>query len=299
MKTFEVVIIGGSYAGLSAALALGRSLRNTLVIDAGLPCNRQTPHSQNFLTQDGSTPAMISTQAKKQVQQYETVQFYKGIAEKIAKTDFGFEVTTSHRSKFYAKRIVLATGVKDLLPKIKGFSECWGISIIHCPYCHGYEHSEQKTAIYGNSERVFHLAPMVKNLTNNLSILTSKVSDFDAAQQQKLNENNIQLVAKEITEIIHTDGQVKSIRFHDGSEEMFDVIYASIPFEQNTNIPQHLGCELDDMGLIKTDFMQQTNVPGVFACGDISSPLRSVAYAVATGNIAGAVANNQLCQENF
>src|SRR5690606_17865245 len=172
IKDFEVIIIGGSYAGLSAAMALGRSLRTVLIVDSGLPCNRQTPHSHNFLTQDGKTPMEISKLAKQQVKKYETVQFYNGLAISGTKTTNGFEIVTDTNDKFAAKKLIFATGVRDIMPDIKGFTECWGISIIHCPYCHGYEYREKNTAIIANGAKAFHMASLINNLTNNITILT-------------------------------------------------------------------------------------------------------------------------------
>src|SRR5690606_26609566 len=138
-KHFDVIIIGGSYAGLSAAMALGRALRNVLIIDGGSPCNRQTPHSHNFITQDGEKPHIIAEKARTQVLQYPTIKFITGIAHSGFKTEFGFTITTKANETFEAKKLIFATGLKDNMPDIKGFSECWGISVIHCPYCHGYE----------------------------------------------------------------------------------------------------------------------------------------------------------------
>ena len=138
-KDPEVIILGGSYAGLSAAMALGRSLRRVLIIDSGLPCNRQTPHSHNFLTQDGEQPAEIARKAKEQVLSYPTVHLLEETAVKGEKTQNGFLITTASGQRFTAKKLIIATGIKDLLPDLKGFAECWGISVVHCPYCHGYE----------------------------------------------------------------------------------------------------------------------------------------------------------------
>src|SRR5687767_10565291 len=133
-KNFDVIIIGGSYAGLSAAMALGRALRNVLIIDSGKPCNRQTPHSHNFITQDGKTPAEIATLAKQQVEKYDTVTFFSGLATDGAKTENGFQIQTGSGETFRAKKLIFATGVKDVMPTIEGYAECWGISVLHCPY---------------------------------------------------------------------------------------------------------------------------------------------------------------------
>jgi thioredoxin reductase len=170
---FDVIIIGGSYSGLSAAMSLGRALRQVLVIDSGLPCNRQTPHSHNFITQDGEKPAVISAKAKLQVEYYNSVQFYSGLATEAVKTQNAFEITTESGKVFYAKKILFATGVKDLLPEIPGLAECWGISVIHCPYCHGYEVKQQKTAIIANGAMGFEYAKMISNWTKDLRILTN------------------------------------------------------------------------------------------------------------------------------
>ncbi|MCX2678371.1 NAD(P)/FAD-dependent oxidoreductase [Galbibacter sp. EGI 63066] len=298
-ENFEVIIVGGSYAGLSAAMTLGRSLRNVLIIDSGKPCNRQTPHSHNFLTQDGKTPKEISTIAKQQVEQYNTVSFLKDVAIKGRKIPSGFKIKTETGKVFTAKKLIFATGVKDIMHSIKGFSDCWGISVIHCPYCHGYEHKAVKTAIIANGERAFHVAPLVNNLTNDLTILTNDRMDFEESQLKKLEKHNIAVIEKEISEIEHQNGYLKKIVFKDGSKENFLAAYALIPFEQHTSIPIEIGCELTEQGHIKVDFLQQTTVDGIFACGDNSSPMRSVAYAVATGNIAGAMVNKELSDEQF
>ncbi|SHJ98457.1 NAD(P)/FAD-dependent oxidoreductase [Pseudozobellia thermophila] len=298
-KEFEVIIIGGSYAGLSAALSLGRSLRKTLVIDAGKPCNRQTPHSHNFLTQDGSTPQELLERAKKQVSRYDRVKFYDGHAISGKRTSTGFEITTSKQAVFSAKKLVFATGIKDLIPNIKGFSECWGISVVHCPYCHGYEIRKKKTAILANGEKAFHLAPLVRNLTDDITVITAGKPDFSEGQMSRLHRNRIRILEKEIAEIKHVDGQLKTLVFKDGSQEGYDAAYAPIPFEQNTGIPQELGCNITEGGYIEVDPMYKTTQEGIFACGDGSSMFRSVATAVYGGNVTGALLNKELTEESF
>ncbi|WP_067147878.1 NAD(P)/FAD-dependent oxidoreductase [Pseudotamlana agarivorans] len=299
MKNYEVIIIGGSYAGLSAALALGRSLREVLIIDARQPCNQQTPHSQNFLTQDGETPQAISEKAKAQVSLYKTITFLDDFALSGTKTATEFEISTKSKGIFSAKKIILATGVKDIMPNIKGFSECWGISVIHCPYCHGYEHKGVKTAILTNQAHALHLAPLVKNLNPDLIILTQGAYQFNNEEITKLEANNISIINKEITEIIHENGYLNAVLFNDGTKENFEAIYASVPFEQHGDISKQLGCAFTEQGHIETNMFQQTAIEGIYACGDNSSPMRSVAYAVSTGNIAGAMINKELCDQDF
>lgn len=298
-KNFDVIIVGGSYAGLSSAMALGRSMRNVLIIDSGLPCNQQTPHSHNFITQDGVKPKEIAEIAKTQVLKYDTVKLLNDLAVSGQKTKDGFIITTQTSKEFKTKKLVFATGIKDIMPDIKGFSECWGISVIHCPYCHGYEFRNQKTGIFSNGEKAFHVASLVNNLTNNITMLTSGKAEFNSDQLEKLNKNNIRIVEKEIAEIEHENGHIKNVIFKDDSKMNFDALYSSVPFTQHSDIPTALGCELTEQGHIKVDNFQKTTVKGIFACGDNSTMMRSVAYAVATGGITGSMANKELTDEQF
>ncbi|WP_420575122.1 NAD(P)/FAD-dependent oxidoreductase [Kordia sp.] len=298
-NNFEVIIIGGSYAGLSAAMALGRSLRNVLIIDGGFPCNRQTPYSHNFITHDGTTPAEISEKAKTQVLNYDTVHFVKDFAIKGKKSADGFRISTEKGREFTGKKVIFATGIKDTMPDIDGFSECWGISVIHCPYCHGYEFKGKKTGIMANGNTAIHVASLVNNLTDKIVILTSGKADFDTEQLSKLQQNNIKVIENEVSAIEHSNGHVNKIVFKNNKKMKFDAVYAAIPFEQHSEIPASLGCELTDRGHIKVDEFQKTSIEGVFACGDNSTMMRSVANAVASGNIAGAMTNMELTQEQF
>lgn len=298
-KAFDVIIIGGSYAGLSAAMALGRSLRSVLIIDSGLPCNRQTPHSHNFITQDGEKPAMITAKAKEQVLNYNSVSFLNDIAVSGRKTETGFAITTSSGDEFESKKIIFSTGIKDVLPDIKGLSACWGISVIHCPYCHGYEFRDQKTGIMANGDRAFHLASLVNNLTRDITILTSGKADLTTEQISRLQKHNIKVIESRISEIEHENGHIKNVIFERGNKIAFCAVYAAVPFAQHSDIPVSLGCALTEQGYIKTDALQETTLKGVFACGDNVSMMRSVANAVSTGNLTGAMVNRVITEEGF
>lgn len=299
INKFDVIIIGGSYAGLSAAMALGRSLRNVLIIDSGKACNRYTPHSHNFITQDGIRPADIAQKAKHQVLQYDSITFYEGIAVAGKKTANGFSITTANKELFEAQKLIFASGVRDIFADIEGFEACWGKTAIHCPYCHGYEFKLKKTAIIAHCDRAFHLAALVHNLTDKLSLIIADPNNLEAAQMATLKENNIPVINKAVQAFKHENGNIHAITFDDNTTENFEAVYAQVPFEQHCTVPMSLGCELTEMGHIKVDAFQKTSVPGVFACGDNVSMMRSVANAVATGNLAGAMVNNELSMERF
>ena len=296
---FEVIIIGGSYSGLSAAMSLGRSLRQVLIIDSGLPCNRQTPHSHNFITQDGETPATITAKAKKQVAMYKTIQFYNGLATGIEKTDKGFEIATKSGQVFTAKKVLFATGVKDLLPEIDGFASCWGISILHCPYCHGYEVKNEKTAIIANGDMGFEYAKLISNWTKDLKLCTNGKSTLTLEQTQILNKHQVEIIENEIDFFEHENGSIKHIIFKNGEKTAVKAIYHRPAFEQHCPLPEVMGCELNEQGLLKTDAFQRTTVPGIYASGDNHNPARSVAMAVYTGSFAGAIINREIIEEDF
>lgn len=298
-KNFEVIIVGGSYAGLSAAMALGRALRSVLIIDSGLPCNRQTPHSHNFITQDGEKPSVIAEKAKKQLLKYDTVKFLTDLAVNGKKTDKGFEISTQSGKIFSAKKLAFATGLKDIMPNIKGFSECWGITVIHCPYCHGYEVKNQKTGILANGYSAFHFAQLIRNWTKDLTIFTNGKSELTQEQTDEIKRHNISIVEREITSLKHTNGVVEEIIFADNSTFQLKAIYSRPPFEQHCKIPELLGCELTEQGLIKVDAFQETTVDNIFACGDSTNPIRAVSYAVSTGNNTGVFLNNAMTEEEF
>lgn len=296
---FDVIIIGGSYAGLSAAMALGRSLRKVLVIDSGLPCNRQTPHSHNFLTQDGKSPQEISSLATIQVEQYDTVEFFNGLATYGTKKENEFQIEMQSGENFRSKKLIIATGITDLLPDIKGMSASWGISVIHCPYCHGYEFRGSKTGILANGDKAVHLAGLVHNLTQELTLFTNGKASLNPEQMLRLREADISIVEAEIAELIHTNGHLKSVVLINGEQLQLDALYAAVPFRQHAEIPEALNCQMTEAGHIQVDPMQKTSIPGVFACGDNSSPMRSVSNAVYTGSVAGAMVNMELVSDEF
>jgi len=299
IKKFEVIIIGGSYSGLSAAMALGRSLRSVLVIDSGLPCNRQTPHSHNFITQDGEKPAVIAAKAKAEVSKYSTVEFLNGFAVAAEKTAYGFIISTAAGEKAEAKKLIFATGIADKFPDIKGLQECWGISVVHCPYCHGYELKGKKTGILANGAKALHLASLVNNLTQHITIFTMGKKDFKEADMAKFEQHNIEIVEAEVSEIEHENGQLSHLLLNDGTRIAYDALYAAVPFSQHSDLPMTLGCEITEHGYIAVDDFQKTTVTGIYACGDNSSMMRAVANAVYRGNVAGALVNKELTDEGF
>jgi thioredoxin reductase len=298
-KQYDVIIVGGSYAGLSAGMALGRSLRKVLIIDGGEPCNRQTPHSHNFITHDGNTPKAIAMQAKEQVLKYDTVSFLQGMAVSATKLNNGFEVRTAAGEVFSAQKLLFATGIKDQMPAIDGFAASWGITAIHCPYCHGYEVRHERTGIMANGDIGYEFTKLISNWTKDLTLFTNGRSTLTAEQTEELAKHNIPVVEKEITAFEHTNGHINQVLFKDGSAMPMKAVYSKLPFVQHCDIPIQLGCALNEQGYITVDNFYRTTVPGVFAAGDNINMMRAVSLAVSAGSSAGVHINKELIDENF
>jgi len=299
LQQFDVIIIGGSYSGLAAGMALGRALRKVLIIDSGKPCNAQTPRSHNFLTRDGETPAGIAKLGRKQVQEYSSVTFFDGMAIRAAKMNNGFEIGVSSGETFSAKKVIFATGIRDMLPAIDGLAACWGISVLHCPFCHGYEVKNEKTGIVGNGTQAYELVMLISNWTNDLTIFTNGATEFTREQRLKLANRKIEVIEKPITKLEHENGYIRNILFSDNARTPLTAAYIRSPFRQACSLPEFLGCTLTEEGYIKVDSSQATNVPGILAIGDNASKIRTVANAIATGTTAGISVTRQLITEQF
>ncbi len=295
---YDVIIIGGSYAGLSAALQLGRARRRVLVIDEGLRRNRFASHSHGFITQDGVDPAVIAATARSQVAQYPTVQWLSGradaarrISQEGDKAAALFEVMVAE-TRILSKTLILAVGVRDILPGIEGLAERWGKSVFHCPYCHGYELNQGQIGVIAGSELSMHHALMLPDWGPTTLLLNDAFEPSEdqlaalAARGVTLERSAVQALKG------HADVQLAN-----GQTLSFAGLFALAPFEIAATIPNQLGLDLEPGSLgsiIKTDAMKETSISGVFACGDAARAMASVALAVADGNLAGVSAHRSL-----
>ncbi|MEO6668529.1 MAG: NAD(P)/FAD-dependent oxidoreductase [Ferruginibacter sp.] len=299
-KDFDVVIIGGSYAGLSAAITLGRALRKVLILDKGDTYNANDIYSYNFITQDGNIASAIIAKAKEQVLRYKTVRFVKDKVETVINEHNKFTVETRRKERYSGKKILFATGVIDMMLNIPGFKECWGISVLYCPYCNGFEFTDTDIGIIANGETAFEMVKLLSNWSRHIILFTNEVSTLSKEQLKKIKEKNVLIVETEIVSLEHKKGHLKNVVLKDGNIHLINSIFCKLAFLQGTDVPQNqLDCELTGEGLIKTDVFQRTSVPGVFSAGDNCLISRAISVAAAAGTIAGMNINKELIEETF
>lgn len=293
---YDAVIIGGSFAGLSAALYIARARRSVSIIDAGSPRNRNAAHSHGFFTQDGREPGAMLAAARSQVAAYPTVTFIEGKAVRAVKEQGSFYVGLATGEGFECARLVLAFGISDELPAIPGLAERWGRSVLHCPYCHGYEFSGRQLGVLNVSSMSPHQALLIAEWGPTTLFLNGDLEPDDTTLEM-LRERSISIEPARVR-ALHGDGvQLSKIELADGRTPALDALYLGPRTHLNSDIAQQLGCELDEgtFGpVIRTDPQKMTTVPGVFAAGDISRASHNVTWACADGVMAGMALHRSL-----
>jgi thioredoxin reductase len=289
--TYDAIIVGGSYAGLSAGLQLARARRSVLVIDEGLRRNRFAESSHGFLGQDGRAPGAITADARAQLLAYPSVTWLDARAAASRKTADGFAVEAANESH-QAQRLILATGVGDQLPDVPGLAERWGKSVFHCPYCHGYELRRGRIGVIASSELSMHHALMLPDW-GETTLFLNEAFVPDDGQMAQLRKRGVTLERQPIARI----SDHATVELSDGRAIALDGLFTITRISRADPLAEQLGCDFDHgpMGpVVKTDAMKETTVPGVFACGDIARMAGNIALAVGDGTMAGAATHRSL-----
>ncbi|GAA0258981.1 NAD(P)/FAD-dependent oxidoreductase [Rhodanobacter caeni] len=287
----DVIIVGGSYSGMAAALQLLRARRSVLIIDGGKRRNRRASHSHGFLGMDGVDPAELAHVARAQLEAYPTLAWLDGHVERATGTKDDFQVDCGGETHS-ARRLLLAIGVSDRLPDIPGLAERWGKSIFHCPYCHGYELDQGRIGVIATGPMSIHQAQLLPEWGDTTFFLNGTFEP-DQAAADELARRGVTIDTSLIREI---DGNADAV-LTDGRRLRFGGLFTTPHNEPSTPIATQLGCELVEtlMGLqISTGETKETTVPGVFACGDAARMPHSVSLAVADGAWAGAQIHRSL-----
>ncbi|MBN3796676.1 NAD(P)/FAD-dependent oxidoreductase [Burkholderia sp. Ac-20392] len=293
----EVIVIGGSFAGLSAAMQLARARRRVLVIDAGRPRNRFAAHAHGFFGQDGKPPAQIVDEAAAQLDAYPTVQRIAGdvrTAERDA--DGRFHVTLADGSRASADRLILATGIRDELPALPGLAERWGVSVLHCPYCHGYEVSGRQLGVLASHPLSVHQAILIPDW-GPTTWFTQGVAEANPEEAALLDARGVRIERSPVVEILGDAPRIEALRLADGQVVPIDALFVGARTAMASDLAQQLGCAFDDGPLgpvVRVDAGKQASVAGVFVAGDASTPMTNATFASASGVMAGVAAHRSL-----
>jgi len=295
----DVVIVGGGVAGLSAALFIGRLRRRAGLFDTGEPCNRFSGASHGFLSRDGIVPAELVEIGRDQLRRYATVELRAEAVTRIAKDADGFVVEGAMGALVKTRYVLLATGMRDVLPLIPGIEAFWGQSVFHCYYCDGWEERDQPIAIYGNGAFALNYVRFLLNLTDDLTICTDGPAAFSDAEHRLLQTHHVHVVETRVERFTGEGGQLACIVLADGTTLARRTLFVRPQVVQHSDLAAQLGCELTDTGHVRVDASGQTSVSGVYAAGDMTSESRHVVTAAAQGAEAAKSINLLLATHNF
>ena len=286
---YDVIVIGGGPAGLQAALTLGRMHRQVLLLDSGSYRNAPASHMHNFATHDGRSPAEYRDLARADLAAYETLELREEAAVQVRRTAGDrFDVTLASGGVEASAALVLATGVRDVLPDIPGVAELFGRTVHHCPFCHGHELAGGTVAIQGGP-RALHLAPMLRRITDQVVVVAHDWAPTDD-ERAALERMDVDLRPGRVEKLV-ADGD-RAVATVAGEELPVDGFFMASSFEQTAPFAAQLGLRLVASGCVEVDAMGLTSEPGVYAAGDLAHhrdlpmPLSSVLAAAAAGQVA-------------
>jgi thioredoxin reductase len=303
-ESYDVLVIGGGAAGLSGAVALGRSRRSVLVVDAGEPRNRPAEAVHNFLTRDGTPPAELYAAGRAEVARYGG-HVEAGRVTALSRDDELFRAEVNGRT-VTARRVLVATGLRDELPDVPGLAQRWGIDVLHCPYCHGWEVRDQRVGILATGPGAVHQALLFRQLTPHVTVLQHTAAPFAAEQDGQLSALGIPVIDGLVAQVEVSAGRLAGVRLADGTRVVLDALIVAPRFVANADLlaPFSLAPTEMEVGgqVIATRIAAEptgaTSVPGLYVAGNIADPQGQVITSAAAGLMAGAAINMDLVAED-
>jgi thioredoxin reductase len=290
---YDVVIVGGGPAGLSAALVLGRCGRRVLVCDSGTPRNAVSTALHGYLTRDGVPPLELLRLGRQELRAYD-IELREVSVTDITRGAEGFSVTIGNSEQLHAHSVLLATGLRDELPAVPGIEQCYGITVHHCPYCDGWEHRRKALAVIGHGAGGAGLALSLKTWSDLVVLCTNGEPRLNRKQLEQLALHQIPLRQERLERIVHENGLVRAIVPTAGGAIQCDAIFFGGRPIQQSELPRRLGCEFTGKGTVKTDNLGETCVSGVYVVGDASRDVQFAVVAAAEGAKAGVAINKAL-----
>lgn len=280
----EVIVVGAGPAGLSAALVLGRACREVLVIDDGRPRNAVAQAVHGFLTRDGLTPAELRRLGREQLAAFPKVRVVDGhVVDATCRPDGALDVVTADGLRRTCRRLVIATGVVDILPEVEGVDAYYGRGLFHCPFCDGWEVRDQGLAAYGWDARGPGLALELLNWSGDVVLCTDGPDRISSDDRARVQRHGITVIEDRVRAFTGDDRGLRAITFETRSPLPRAAVFFSLGQRQASPLAERLGCQMNAKGTVDTARHESTNVPGVYVVGDASRNLQWVALAAAEG----------------
>ena len=296
---WDVIIVGGGTAGMSAALILGRCGRRVLLCDAGRPRNHMTRAIHGFLTRDGIAPRAYYGLARKELSRYPHVELRRVEVVRACRLGSGFEVTLASGRTQHGRKLLLATGVVDVLPDVRGIKDLYGRSVFHCPYCDGWELRNRPLAVYGRGAAGYTLSLKLLTWSRDVLLCSDGPAGLKSRQRQELARHGIDLRQTRIARLHGSGGQLSSIVFVDGESISRSALFFTVGQHQRSRLAAALGCRFTKNGVVATGEYETTNVRGLYVAGDASRLVQLAIVAAAEGAKAAFAINTALEKENL
>lgn len=292
----DVLIIGGGPAGLSAALVLGRARRRVVVVDSGRYRNAASGEMHGFLTRDGVQPREFLGVGRAEVERYGVEIRRAEAVDAWVDVNGRFRVKLDSGEELTSRRMLLATGVRDVLPRVEGIEGLYGTSVHHCPYCDGWEHRDERLVAYGKGKAAVGLALSLRTWSERVTACTNEA--LDEEQRGRAARNGIEVREEMVVGLEGEDGKLRRVVFESGPALECDAMFFNTDQFQRSDLARRLGCEFDENGGVKTEAHQRTCVPGLLLAGDAEKDVQFVIVAAAQGATAAVVINRELQDED-
>lgn len=297
MDIQDCIIVGGGPAGLNAAVVLGRCRRKVLLFDSGTYRNLYSHGMHNYLTRDGILPAEFLKTAWQEAEKYGVRMLQKTISH-TRKSDNGLFVARDADGKlYYAKKMLIATGLRDKVPDVPGFKELYGKAVHHCPYCDGWELRDQQLGVYARNKSGYELALALKGWSDDVTYYADGRNKLKPREVEALTANNISVISYPIERLEAEGDTLRNVVFKNGTKRPCDAVFFVNGYVPQCNLAETFGCELTRLGAVVTNRYQQTNVEGLYVAGDASRDMHFVVVAAAEGAKAGVIINKELQKE--
>lgn len=296
MNEYDVAVVGGGAAGLSAALVLGRARRRVVVIDSGAPRNAPAEHMQGFLSRDGLPPASLLAMGREEVARY-GVALEDGFVADVRGAEGRFELTLADNRIVRARRVLLATGLRDVLPDLPGVRERWGKDVLHCPYCHGHEVRDQPLGVLGGTPDSVAHALLVRQWSADV-VYFANTGVLTDEEREQLAARSIEIIEGRVLALLVEDDRLSGVALEHGRVVARSAVFVRPRLVPHRSLLAGLGCDVDENGWIRADSVGRTSVPGVWVAGNAGNPRAQVITAAGEGSAAAIAINADLVDED-